>query len=142
MEQVRMMKTRTGRTIALNLVVGALFDIAIAAAVAQLFDGDYWTVFLLALAALWLLPILFRLRNTLLRGLLFLVHRKATRRLLVQEFRKAKLPLLSDTSFNDPADLYFSEVAGNDDHPKDARLFSAKPLVSWLSCQITPGPIP
>ena len=122
-----MLKTKAGRTLASAFTRTVLLDAAFAYLIASQFaNDDVWFSFFAALAIFWILPVLFALKSVLYKALFYFLNRSSVRQTLVQEFRRAGLPLLSGTEFNDPADLYFAQVAQDDSLPKSARLFAAQ----------------
>lgn len=116
-----MLKTKFGRAIGFGWLVAFVLDLALAYALATwLAANDFWLGFSAILAVLWLGPVVFAFKGMIYKIVLFYLTKGTTRRNLVQDFRRARLPLLSGTSFNDPADLYFQEVASDDSLPKSA----------------------
>ena len=128
-----MLKTKGGRAIASVFVYAIVLDLALASLVGSFFsDGDRWFGFFATLAFLWIVPMALGLKSVLYKIVFFFLAKSGARKILVQEFRKAQLPLLSGTDFNEPADLYFADVADDDDLPKPARLFAAQCLGQFV----------
>lgn len=124
-----MLKSRGSRIWVTKVLISTVLDVFLACALAALFGTrDFWITMLVILGFLWIAPWLLRINSTLSKLIQFFVQRGRFRRDLVHAFRKAKLPLLSQTDFNEPADLYFAEVASDDSLPKEARLFSSRTL--------------
>ncbi|QFT60463.1 hypothetical protein FIU94_16660 [Sulfitobacter sp. THAF37] len=109
----------------LNLAFSLALDVVLAYAVASLLGpNDFWTTFFVMLGIFWFGPIPFAIKGNIYKLLLQQFNKNSVRTSLVQSFREAQLPLLSGTEFNDPADLYFREVANDDELPKSARLYA------------------
>jgi hypothetical protein len=124
-----LLKTASGRAQAQLLAFWTVADALIAYAVAYLFFADDMLfAFLVTLGVIWIVPLALKAKNLVLFSLWGLLNKTTIRGQLVREFRKSQLPLLSRTDFNDPADLYFQEVAEDDKLPKSARLFAAMSL--------------
>jgi hypothetical protein len=124
-----LLKTTSGRAYAQVLAFWTFADAVIAFGIAYLFFSDSLLfAFLVTLAFLWLVPLVLKLKNFALFAIWGAMSKAGIRAQLVREYRKNQLPLLSGTDFNDPADLYFQEVAGDDSLPKSARLFAAQSL--------------
>ena len=124
-----MLKTALGRSYTQVLVFWLAADALIAFAVAYFFFADDLLVaFLVTIALLWLVPLLLKLKNLVVFSIWGMMSKDTIRSQLVREFRKNKLPLLSGSDFNDPADLYFQEVSEDDTLPKAARLFAAQTI--------------
>jgi hypothetical protein len=124
-----LLKTASGRAQAQLLAFWTVADALIAFSIAYLFFADtIFFAFLLTLGFMWLVPLVLKAKNLVLFSFWGFLNKTTIRSQLVREFRKSELPLLSRTDFNDPADLYFQEVADDDTHPKSARLFAAMSL--------------
>jgi hypothetical protein len=120
-----MFKTKLGRARGFGWLFATALDIVLAYLLASwFFSEDLWFGFLLLVGVLWLGPLFFAIKGSIYKTLLYFITRAGTRKTLVQEFRKAQLPLLSGTDFNEPADLYFQEVASDDTLPKEARIYA------------------
>jgi len=139
-------KTKLGRNLAAGIVIATALDFALAYALAKyFFKDDFLISFLAILAFFWVTPFVFVFKNALFKMIAYHLERKKIRKSLVHEFRKSQFPLLSDTEFNDPADMYFEEVANDESLPKHARIAAAKTIgelsviakYSWADAFIT-----
>ena len=127
--RVLLLKTKGSRAIASVFAYALILDLAVASLVGSFFpEGDRWFGFFATLAFLWIMPILLSLKAVIYKTIFYFLAKNGNRKMLVREFRKAQLPLLSGTDFNEPADLYFSDVAADDSLPKPARLFAGQCL--------------
>jgi len=124
-----LLKTASGRAQAQILAFWTVADALIAFCIAYLFFADHILfAFLVTLGVMWLVPLVLKAKNIALFSVWGFLNKTTIRSQLVRDFRKNELPLLSGTDFNDPADLYFQEVADDDTLPKSARLFAAMSL--------------
>lgn len=124
-----MLKTSAGRALTSAIIFGIALDLTLAYSFTTIFAGpEFWFLFSAILAFLWLAPLIFGFKSMLYKIIFHYAKRGSIRRTLVQGFRKAGLPLLSETGHNDPADQYFTEVAEDDSLPKSARLYASATL--------------
>jgi len=120
-----MLKTKLARATWSNAAICSLLDVALAYVIAGFVSPDEVLVTTAILVAvIWLAPLVFIFKGNIYKAILYHLNKSSVRTTLVQEFREAKLPLLSGTSFNDPSDLYFNEVAADRTLPASATLYA------------------
>jgi hypothetical protein len=108
-----MLKTKLARATWSNIAICSLLDVALAYVIARFVSPDEVLVTTAILVAvIWFAPLVFIFKGNIYKAILYHLNKSSVRTTLVQEFREAKLPLLSGTSFNDPSDLYFNGYRG------------------------------
>tara|TARA_R110002110_G_scaffold225601_2_gene439657 strand:+ start:2876 stop:3397 length:522 start_codon:yes stop_codon:yes gene_type:complete len=120
-----MLKTKMARTTWSNIAICSLLDVALAYVIARVVSPDeVFVTTAILVVVIWLVPLVFIIKGNIYKTVLYHLNKSSVRTALVQEFREAKLPLLSGTDFNDPSDLYFNEVAADKTLPASATLYA------------------
>jgi hypothetical protein len=120
-----MLKTKLARATWSNIAIGSLLDVALAYVIARVVSPDeVFVTTAILVVVIWFAPLVFIIKGNIYKSALYHMNKSSARTTLVQEFREAKLPLLSGTGFNDPCELYFNEVAADKTLPASATQYA------------------